>query len=129
GFGPLWSRWSHVTALAISRGAGRDVGAMIDNVVGDKPLSLEVRQDIMERTDGVPLFVEEITKAVLEAENEGAAQRAAAVVPSPALAVPASLHGSLMARLDRVGPAKEIAQIGDSRRFVYERSCPKTCRP
>src|SRR5215469_7177048 len=85
---------------------------MIDNVAGDKPLSLQVRQDIMERTDGVPLFVEEITKAVFEAENEGAAQRAAAVVPSPALAVPASLHGSLMARLDRVGPAKEIAQIG-----------------
>src|SRR5215831_9429849 len=85
---------------------------MIDNVAGDKPLSLGIRQDIMERTDGVPLFVEEITKAVLEAENEGAAQRAAAIVPSPALAVPASLHGSLMARLDRVGPAKEIAQIG-----------------
>jgi predicted ATPase len=79
---------------------------MIDNVIGNKPLSLEVRQDIMERTDGVPLFVEEITKAVLEAENEGAAQRTAAVVPSPALAVPASLHGSLMARLDRVGQPK-----------------------
>jgi Predicted ATPase len=48
---------------------------MIDNVIGNRPLSLEVRQDIIERTDGVPLFVEEITKAVLEAENEGAAQR------------------------------------------------------
>jgi hypothetical protein len=70
----------------------------------------------MERTDGVPLFVEEITKAVLEAETEGAPQRTAAVVPSPALAVPASLHGSLMARLDRVGPAKEIAQIGHEAR-------------
>jgi hypothetical protein len=111
-FEPPWIGQSHVTALTLNRLAERDVRAMIDNVVGDKPLSLEVRQDIMERTDGVPLFVEEITKAVLEAENEGAAQRAAAVVPSPALAVPASLHGSLMARLDRVGPAKEIAQIG-----------------
>ena len=111
-FEPPWIGRSHVTALTINRLAERDVRAMIDNVIGNKPLSLEVRQDIIERTDGVPLFVEEITKAVLEAENEGAAQRTAAVVPSPALAVPASLHGSLMARLDRVGPAKEIAQIG-----------------
>jgi len=53
-----------------------------------------------------------MTKAVLEAENEGSAKRVAAVVPSPALAVPASLHASLMARLDRLGHAKQIAQIG-----------------
>src|SRR4029077_7935643 len=66
----------------------------------------------IERTDGIPLFVEEMTKAVLEAEDEGAAERAVSVVPSPALAVPASLHASLMARLDRLGPAKEVAQIG-----------------
>jgi hypothetical protein len=56
--------------------------------------------------------VEEMTKAVLEAENEDEARRTAAAVPSPALAVPASLHASLMARLDRLGPAKEVAQIG-----------------
>ena len=68
--------------------------------------------EIVERTDGIPLFVEEMTKAVLEAESEGAARRMAAAVPSPALAVPASLHASLMARLDRLGPAKEVAQIG-----------------
>jgi predicted ATPase len=72
----------------------------------------KIRQDIVERTDGIPLFVEEMTKAVLEAENEGVAQRAAVAVPSSALAVPASLLGSLLARLDRVGPAKEVAQIG-----------------
>jgi class 3 adenylate cyclase/predicted ATPase len=108
-FEPPWIGRSHITALTINRLVERDVRAMIDNVIGNKPLSLEVRQDIMERTDGVPLFVEEITRAVLEAENEGAAQT---IVPSPALAVPASLHGSLMARLDRVGQAKEIAQIG-----------------
>ena len=71
-----------------------------------------IRQDIIERTDGIPLFVEEMTKAVLEAESEGEARRTAAAVPSPALAVPASLHASLMARLDRLGPAKEVAQIG-----------------
>ena len=111
-FEPPWIGRSHVTALTINRLAERDVRAMIDNVIGNKPLSLEIRQDIIGRTDGVPLFAEEITKAVLEAENEGAAQRTAAVVPSPAPPVPATLHGSLMARLDRVGPAKEIAQIG-----------------
>ena len=66
----------------------------------------------MERTDGIPLFVEEMTKAVLEAEGEGEARRTAAAIPSPTLAVPASLHVSLMARLDRLGPAKEMAQIG-----------------
>ena len=59
--------------------------------------------DIVERTDGIPLFVEEMTKAVVEAEGEGAAERAVSVVPSPSLAVPASLHASLMARLDRIG--------------------------
>ena len=85
---------------------------MIDRVVGNKPLPASIRQDIIERTDGIPLFVEEMTKAVLEAESEGAAERTAAAVPSPALAVPASLHASLMARLDRLGPAKEVAQIG-----------------
>jgi predicted ATPase len=68
--------------------------------------------DIVERTDGIPLFVEEMTKAVLEAESEGTARRTVAAVPSPALAVPASLHASLMARLDRLGPAKELAQVG-----------------
>ena len=67
---------------------------------------------IARRTDGIPLFVEEMTKAVLEAEGESDARRTAGAVPSPTLAVPASLHASLMARLDRLGPAKEVAQIG-----------------
>jgi predicted ATPase len=65
--------------------------------------------EIVERTDGIPLFVEEMTKSVLEAEGGGAAWRIAAAVPSPGLAIPASLHASLMARLDRLGPAKEVA--------------------
>ena len=86
---------------------------MVDRLVGNKPLPASIRQDIIERTDGILLFVEEMTKAVLEAETEDAAERVAAAVPSPALAVPASLHASLMARLDRLGtPAKEVAQIG-----------------
>jgi predicted ATPase len=89
-----------------------EVGAIIDHIVGNKRLPANLRQDIIERTDGIPLFVEEMTKAVLEAESESEAGRAAALIPSPALAVPASLHASLMARLDRLGPAKELAQIG-----------------
>jgi predicted ATPase len=101
-----------VTALTINRLTDREIGAMVDHVVGNKLLPANVRQDIIERTDGIPLFVEEMTKAVLEAEGEGEARRTAAAVPSPALAVPASLHASLMARLDRLGPAKEVAQIG-----------------
>jgi predicted ATPase len=86
--------------------------ALIDRVAENKPLAANIRRDIIERADGIPLFAEEMTKAVLEAEGEGAAARTIAAVPSLALAVPASLHASLMARLDRLGPAKAIAQIG-----------------
>jgi predicted ATPase len=111
-FDPPWLGRPYVTALTINRLADRDISAMIDGVVGNKLLPANVRQDIIERTDGIPLFVEEMTKAVLEAEGVGEAQRTTAAVPSPALAVPASLHASLMARLDRLGPAKEVAQIG-----------------
>jgi hypothetical protein len=85
---------------------------MIDGLVGNQVLPANLRQDIIERTDGIPLFVEEMTKALLEAGAESAARRTAAAVPSAALAVPASLHASLMARLDRLGPAKGVAQIG-----------------
>jgi predicted ATPase len=101
-----------VTSLTINRLAERDINAMIDRVVGNKLLAAHVRQDIIERTDGIPLFVEEMTKAILEAGSESAALQTAAVIPSPSLGVPASLQASLMARLDRLGPAKEVAQIG-----------------
>jgi predicted ATPase len=111
-FEPPWVGRPYVTTLTINRLGERDISAMIDRVVGNKLLPANIRQDIIERTDGIPLFVEEITKAVLEAGSEGAAQQTAAAIPSPALAVPASLQASLMARLDRLGPAKEIAQIG-----------------
>src|SRR5713101_7544682 len=111
-FDPPWIGQPHVTALSINRLTQRDVDAMIDRVVGNKQLPASIRREIVERTDGIPLFVEEMTKAVLEAESEGAARRLVAAVPSSALAVPASLHASLMARLDRIGPATEVAQIG-----------------
>ena len=111
-FAAPWIGRPHVTTLTLNRLARRDIDAMIDRVVGNKLLPANIRQDIIERTDGIPLFVEEMTKAVLEAESEGEARQTAAAVPSPALAVPATLHASLMARLDRLGPAKEVAQIG-----------------
>ena len=111
-FEPGWIGQPHVTVLTLNRLAPRDVDAMIDHIVGNNPLPANIRQDIIERTDGIPLFVEEMTKAVLEAESEDEALRAAALVPSPALAIPATLHASLMARLDRLGPARELAQIG-----------------
>ena len=111
-FEPPWIGRPHVTALTLNRLGEREIAALIDGVTGNKPLPAHIRQDIVERTDGIPLFVEEMTKAVLEAESEGDAQQTAAAVPPSALAVPASLHASLMARLDRLGPAKEVAQIG-----------------
>jgi class 3 adenylate cyclase/predicted ATPase len=111
-FDPPWIGEPHVTAVTINRLAQRDVADMIDRVLGNRRLPASIRQDIIERTDGIPLFVEEMTKAVLEAKSEGEARQTAAAVPSAALAVPASLHASLMARLDRLGPAKEVVQIG-----------------
>jgi len=107
-----WIGRSYVTAITINRLAKREIVDMIGNVIGNKFLPEKVRRDIIERTDGIPLFIEEITKAVLEAESECAARRAVAVIPSPSLSVPATLHASLMARLDRLGSAKEMAQIG-----------------
>ena len=111
-FEPPWIGRPYVAVLTINRLAQHDIEAMIDRVVGNKLIPAGVRKDIIERTDGIPLFVEEMTKAVLEAGTEEEAQRTAATVPSTALAVPASLHASLMARLDRLGAAREVAQIG-----------------
>ena len=111
-FNAPWAGQSDVTSFVLNRLGEREAAAIIQRLVGNKELPPDVMAEIVERTDGIPLFVEEMTKAVLEAESEGAARRTAAAVPSPALAVPASLHASLMARLDRLGPAKEVAQVG-----------------
>ena len=105
-----WIGQPRVTAVTLSRLPRRYIDAMIDGVIGNKLLPASIRQDIIERTDGIPLFIEEMTKAVLEADSEDATLRTAAAIPPPILAVPASLQASLMARLDRLGPAKEIAQ-------------------
>ncbi|MGY4400806.1 AAA family ATPase [Bradyrhizobium sp. USDA 3315] len=120
-FEPSWFAQPHVTALVINRLAECEASAMIDHIAAST-LPESIRQDIIERTDGVPLFVEEMTKAVLEAGGEDVEQRTVVAAPLPALAVPASLHASLMARLDRLGAAKEVAQIGAviGREFSYE---------
>src|SRR4029079_4243349 len=110
----------------------RDVGSLIDRVVGNNLLPTNTRQDIIERTDGIPLFVEEMTKAVLEAGSEREARQTAAAVPSLALAIPPSLHASLMARLDRLGSAaKEVAQIGSAigREFSHQLLAAVTRKP
>jgi predicted ATPase len=106
-----WIGRPYVTALTLNRLGKREVSALIDRVVGNTLIPANVRQDIIERTDGIPLFVEEMTKAVLEVESAGEALKTAAAEPGATLAVPASLHASLLARLDRLGPAKEVAQI------------------
>jgi predicted ATPase/class 3 adenylate cyclase len=113
-FNAPWVGQSHVTILTLNRLGECEVAVIIARLVGNNELPADVMAEIVERTDGIPLFVEEMTKAMLEAESEGAAQRMVAAVPSPALAVPASLHASLMARLDRLGAAKEVAQVGSA---------------
>jgi class 3 adenylate cyclase/predicted ATPase len=129
-FEPPWIGRPHVTALTLNRLAQREVGAIIDRVVGGEALPTDIRQDIIERSDGIPLFIEEMTKAVMEAESQGAAEQTIAAIPSTR-SVPASLHASLMARLDRLGAAKEVAQIGAAigREFPHALLSAVMCKP
>ena len=123
-FQPPWGGRSHVMSLALPRLGERDGEALVHKLAGNAALAAEIVAEIVERTDGVPLFVEELTKAVVE--SAGQSDRVAAVLEAASHAahsVPATLHASLMARLDRLGPApKEIAQIGAvlGREFSYE---------
>ncbi|HSA80035.1 MAG TPA: adenylate/guanylate cyclase domain-containing protein [Geminicoccaceae bacterium] len=122
-FQPPWARQAHVTALTMSR-LGRCQGAdLVARVTGGKALPGEVLDQIVARTDGVPLFVEELTKGVLESSllaDKG--DRYELSGPLPPLAIPTTLHDSLMARLDRLAPVKEVAQIGAviGREFSHE---------
>lgn len=119
-FQPPWTGQAHVTVLVLNRLDRREGAALVQRVVGTGELPSDVVAEIIERTDGVPLFVEELTKAVLESGNaKTVLSRAAAT----ALNVPATLHASLMARLDRLGSTvKEVAQVGAvlGREFSYE---------
>ncbi|MES5482385.1 adenylate/guanylate cyclase domain-containing protein [Bradyrhizobium sp. INPA03-11B] len=121
-FDPPWTEKPYIAVVHLNRLGQDESKAIVDRVSGDALLPAGIRQDIIERTDGIPLFVEEMTKAVLEAGEQGA-ERTAASILSPSVAVPPSLHASLMARLDRLGSlAKEVAQVGAAigREFSYE---------
>ena len=112
-FSPPWPAQPHVSALALSRLGRREGAALVERVVRDKPLPDEVAAQIVAKTDGVPLFVEELTKTVLESGLlKDAGDHYELAGPLPPLALPSTLHDSLLARLDRLAPVKEIAQIG-----------------
>jgi predicted ATPase len=122
-FQPPWVGGSQVTVIALNR-LGRSEGAtLVARLAGYLgALPPDIVDEIVERTDGVPLFVEELTKAVVEAGADRGYASISAVPPS-SLAVPATLHASLLGRLDRLGPsAKNVAQVGAAigRDFSYE---------
>jgi class 3 adenylate cyclase/tetratricopeptide (TPR) repeat protein len=122
-FAPPWTGHAHVTSLSLSRLGQRQGARIVERLTGGKPLPAEVLQQILSKTDGVPLFVEELTKTVLESGLlRDASDRYELSGPLPLLAIPTTLHDSLMARLDRLAPVKQIAQIGAviGREFSHE---------
>jgi class 3 adenylate cyclase/predicted ATPase len=122
-FTPPWPIRTHLTPLTLSRLPRPQVSRLVYGVTGGKSLPSEILMQIMVKTDGVPLFVEELTKTVLESgllrEVEGAYELAG---PLPPLAIPTTLQDSLMARLDRLAAVKAVAQLGATigRQFGYE---------
>jgi class 3 adenylate cyclase/predicted ATPase len=121
-FMPPWLEQSHVTMLRLNRLPHDEVVAIISDVTGGKELPPELHEQIIRKTDGVPLFVEELTKTLLESgQLRAVGDRYVTVAPLPSLAIPATLHDSLIARLDRLASIKEIAQIGAAlgREFSY----------
>jgi class 3 adenylate cyclase len=119
-----WTDRPHLTTLSLNRLGEREGAVLVERLAGNGGLSRETVDEIVERADGVPLFVEQLTKAVLESgEREDRVAAVLAASPSPARAIPATLHATLIARLDRLGPiAKEVAQIGAvvGREFGYD---------
>jgi class 3 adenylate cyclase/predicted ATPase/energy-coupling factor transporter ATP-binding protein EcfA2 len=121
-FQPSWTHRSYLTEVSVTRLAQPQVTRMVERVAGEKTLPAEVLQQIMAKTDGVPLFVEEITKAILESGQLTAVDGHYALTRSFAtLAIPATLQDSLMARLDRLVTAKAVAQYAAviGRQFAY----------
>ena len=120
---PRWEEYAHVSRLGLSR-LGREHGAeLVAMVTQGRGLPTEVLERIVAQTDGVPLFVEELTKSVLESGLlRESGDRYLLETPLPALAIPTSLRDSLLARLDRLSPVKDLIQIGAciGREFAYE---------
>ena len=122
-FTPPWIGLPHVAMLTLNRLPRRHGAEMIAYVTGGKALPREISDQIMDRTDGVPLFIEELTKTVVESGIVSEAGDHYAVAgPKTPLAIPTSLYASLLARLDRLAPTREVAQIGAAlgRSFSYE---------
>jgi predicted ATPase len=122
-FTPPWPSHAHVTALSLTRLSRRECVALVGRITEGKPLPEEVLEQILARTDGVPLFIEELTRTVIESGmliDRG--DRYAMAGPLPSLAIPTTLHDSLTARLDRLAPVKEVAQIAAciGRDFDYD---------
>jgi predicted ATPase len=122
-FSPPWGASSHLTQITLNRLTWKQVEVMVEREAGGKTLPAEVVQQVVAKTDGVPLFVEELTKMVLESELLREREDHYELTgPLPPLAIPATLQDSLMARLDRLATAKEVAQLGATlgREFTYE---------
>jgi class 3 adenylate cyclase/predicted ATPase len=118
-----WKAMSHVTALTFTRLSRQQSAAMVERLTAGKALPKEVLTQILAKTDGVPLFVEELTNTILESGLlRDMGDHYALTGPLPALAIPSTLQDSLTARLDRLAPVKEVAQIGAAigREFAYE---------
>jgi predicted ATPase len=121
-FQPPWTGQPQVTMLALNRLDRRDRIALVEQIAGGKALPDEVVNQIVDRTDGVPLFVEELTESVLESGLlREEADRYALDGALPPFAIPTTLHDSLMARLDRLASVRRVAQIGAAigREFSY----------
>jgi class 3 adenylate cyclase len=119
---PTWGFRTHLTPIVLNPLTPPHVEAMVQEMLRGRRLPAAVLAQIVAQTDGVPLFVEEVTKAVVEAESSTAGPALDAVAgPLPTLAIPTTLHEALMARLDRLGSAKVVAQLGATigREFAY----------
>jgi hypothetical protein len=122
-FHPPWPPWPQLTPLTLTRVSRQQSAEMVARVAGGKALPAAVLQQIVAQTDGVPLFVEELTKTVLESGLLQAHEEPYALTgPLPPLAIPATLQDALMARLDRLATVKVVAQLGATlgRTFTYE---------
>jgi class 3 adenylate cyclase/predicted ATPase len=122
-FQPAWHHRSYLTEMTLNRLAQPQIERMIERITDEKRLPPEVRQLIVQRTDGVPLFVEEMTKAILESDYLKDVDGHYALTGSfSTFAIPATLHDSLMARLDRLVTAKAVAQYAAviGRQFAYD---------
>jgi class 3 adenylate cyclase len=122
-FAPPWIGRPHVTMLNLNRLSPRQRVEMITHVTAGRALPKEIAEQIVDRTDGVPLFIEELTKSVIESGVvTETGDHYAAIDPVAPLAIPTSLHASLLARLDRLAPTREVAQIGAAlgRQFSHE---------